>query len=133
MDLIAATPASEIMKNGAYDLMPLRRWGLGRVTLLGDAAHPCTPNLGQGGGMALEDAAVLAKCLTRETHLERALRRYENQRRERTKHIQLRSRLMGEIAQWEGRTIVAGRRMVTRLLPASFFERNLRRVYSYEV
>jgi 2-polyprenyl-6-methoxyphenol hydroxylase-like FAD-dependent oxidoreductase len=133
IDLIAATPDNEIMKNGAYDLVPLRRWGVGRVTLLGDAAHPCTPNLGQGGGMALEDAAVLAKSLARETHLERAFRCYEKQRRQRTKHIQRRSRLMGEIAQWEHRTIVAGRRMVTRLLPARLFEHNLRRVYSYEI
>ena len=133
IDLITATPDTEIMKNGAYDLVPLRRWGIGRVTLLGDAAHPCTPNLGQGGGMALEDAAVLAKSLARYTPLERALRCYENQRRQRTKHIQRRSRLMGDIAQWEGRMIVAGRRMVTRLLPARLFERNLRRVYSYKI
>ena len=49
-----------ILENGAYDLPPLPRWTAGRVTLLGDAAHPCTPNLGQGGGMALEDAMVLA-------------------------------------------------------------------------
>ena len=132
-DLIAATPDNGIMKNGAYDLVPLRRWGKGRVTLLGDAAHPCTPNLGQGGGMALEDAAVLAKCIAQESQIEVALRRYETRRRQRTKHIQQRSRLMGEIAQWEGRMIVAGRRVVTGFLPARFFEHNLRRVYSYEI
>ena len=132
-DLIAATSDHEIMKNGAYDLVPLRRWGAGRVTLLGDAAHPCTPNLGQGGGMALEDAAVLAKCLSRETDLMAALRHYEDLRRHRTRHIQQRSRLMGEIAQWENRIVVAGRRAVTGLLPARWFEYNLRRVYSYEV
>jgi 2-polyprenyl-6-methoxyphenol hydroxylase-like FAD-dependent oxidoreductase len=132
-DLIAATNDNEIMKNGAYDLVPLRRWGKGRVTLLGDAAHPCTPNLGQGGGMALEDAAVLAKCLNGETSLMAALRRYEGRRRQRTRHIQQRSRLMGAIAQWENRIVVAGRRTVTGLLPAKLFEYNLRRVYSYEV
>jgi 2-polyprenyl-6-methoxyphenol hydroxylase-like FAD-dependent oxidoreductase len=132
-DLIAATPENEIMKNGAHDLAPLRRWGKRRVTLLGDAAHPCTPNLGQGGGMALEDAAVLAKCLAREPQIEVALRRYETKRRQRTKHIQLRSRLMGEIGQWEGRIIVAGRRVVTGIMPARLFEHNLRRVYSYEI
>jgi len=132
-DLIAATNDDEIMKNGAYDLVPLRRWGEGLVTLLGDAAHPCTPNLGQGGGMALEDAAVLAKCFARETSPEVALRRYENLRRQRTRHIQQRSRLMGEIAQWENRIFVTGRRVVTGLLPARLFEHNLRRVYSYEI
>lgn len=132
-DLIAATSDDEIMKNGAYDLVPLRGWGKRRVTLLGDAAHPCTPNLGQGGGMALEDAAVLAKCFKSETSPEVALRRYESLRLRRTRHIQQRSRLMGEIAQWENRIVVAGRRVVTGLLPARLFEHNLRRVYSYEV
>jgi 2-polyprenyl-6-methoxyphenol hydroxylase-like FAD-dependent oxidoreductase len=132
-DLIGATNDDQIMKNGAYDLVPLRRWGERRVTLLGDAAHPCTPNLGQGGCMALEDAAVLAKCFALETEPEFALRRYETLRRTRTRHIQQRSRLMGEIAQWENRIVVAGRRVVTGLLPAGLFEHNLRRVYSYEI
>jgi 2-polyprenyl-6-methoxyphenol hydroxylase-like FAD-dependent oxidoreductase len=132
-DLIAATNDDQIMKNGAYDLVPLRRWGEGRVTLLGDAAHPCTPNLGQGGCMALEDAAVLAKCFGQETSPVVALRRYETLRRQRTRHIQQRSRLMGEIGQWENRIFVAGRRVVTGLLPARLFEHNLRRVYSYQI
>jgi 2-polyprenyl-6-methoxyphenol hydroxylase-like FAD-dependent oxidoreductase len=132
-DLIAATNDDEILKNGAYDLVPLRRWGEGLVTLLGDAAHPCTPNLGQGGCMALEDAAVLAKCFDQEIAVEVALRRYETLRRQRTRHIQQRSRLMGEIGQWENRIFVAGRRVVTGLLPARLFEHNLRRVYSYEI
>jgi 2-polyprenyl-6-methoxyphenol hydroxylase-like FAD-dependent oxidoreductase len=133
LNLIAATKDDEVMKNGAYDLVPLRRWGERRVTLLGDAAHPCTPNLGQGGCMALEDAAVLAKCFAQETEPEVALRRYEALRRRRTRHIQERSRRMGEIAQWENRIVVAGRRVVTGLLPARLFEHNLRRVYSYEI
>ena len=120
-----------ILENGAYDLPPLPRWTVRRVTLLGDAAHPCTPNLGQGGCMALEDALVLAKCISGEPSIESALSRYESVRRRRTRHIQQRSRLMGQIGQWQNRAVVAGRRMVTSLLPASPFERNLRRIYSY--
>lgn len=131
-DLIAATPADEILKNPAYDLPPLRRWGSGRVTLLGDAAHPCTPNLGQGGCMALEDALVLAKCFSRAASIEGALRRYESMRRPRTRHIQKRSLLMGTIGQWENRVVVAGRETVTSLLPARLFEHNLRRLYAYQ-
>jgi 2-polyprenyl-6-methoxyphenol hydroxylase-like FAD-dependent oxidoreductase len=132
-ELIAATADEEIRKNGAYDVAPLDRWGKGRVILLGDAAHACTPNLGQGGGMALEDAAVLAKCIANERSAVVALRCYENLRRQRTRHIQQRSRLMGAIGQWENRVFVAGRRVVTGVLPASLFEYNLRRVYSYEI
>jgi 2-polyprenyl-6-methoxyphenol hydroxylase-like FAD-dependent oxidoreductase len=129
--LIAATPEGTILKNGAYDLEPLKRWGCGRIMLLGDAAHPCTPNLGQGGCMALEDALVLAKSLQREASPEVALRRYETIRRNRTRHVQQRSLLMGHIGQWQNRLITGGREVVTSVLPAKIFERNLRRVYSY--
>jgi 2-polyprenyl-6-methoxyphenol hydroxylase-like FAD-dependent oxidoreductase len=132
-DLIEATADDEILKNGAYDNVPLRRWGQGLVTLLGDAAHPCTPNLGQGGCMALEDALVLAKCFTRGICTESALRCYESARYSRTRHIQQRSLMMGHIGQWENRFIVGGRQVVTNLLPARLFEHNLRRVYAYEI
>jgi 2-polyprenyl-6-methoxyphenol hydroxylase-like FAD-dependent oxidoreductase len=121
-----------ILENGAYDLLPLPRWTAGRMTLLGDAAHPCTPNLGQGGCMALEDAAVLANCVSSERSIEAALHRYESLRRRRTRHLQQRSLLMGRIGQWQNRAAVSGRRLVTSLLPAALFEHNLRRVYSYE-
>jgi 2-polyprenyl-6-methoxyphenol hydroxylase-like FAD-dependent oxidoreductase len=129
--LIAGTEEGAILKNGAYDLPPLKRWGHGRVMLLGDAAHPCTPNLGLGGCMALEDALVLAKSFCGEATPELALRRYESLRRRRTRHVQQRSLLMGNIGQWENRLVTAGRQMVTSILPAWIFERNLRRVYSY--
>jgi 2-polyprenyl-6-methoxyphenol hydroxylase-like FAD-dependent oxidoreductase len=131
-DLIDATANDGILKNGARDFAPLRRWGDGMVTLLGDAAHPCTPNLGQGGCMALEDALVLAKCVDREASLQSALRRYESLRFHRTKGIQQRSLLMGHIGQWQNPLLVTGRRVVTRLLSPKLIERNLRRVYSYK-
>jgi 2-polyprenyl-6-methoxyphenol hydroxylase-like FAD-dependent oxidoreductase len=127
----AATENAGILKNGAYDLAPLKRWGQGRVMLLGDSAHPCTPNLGQGGCMALEDALVLAKSFLSEPSVELALRRYETLRRSRTRRVQQRSLWMGNIGQWENRLVAGGREMVTSMLPAGLFERNLRRVYSY--
>ena len=129
--LIAGTEECAILKNGAYDLAPLKRWGRGRVMLLGDAAHPCTPNLGLGGCMALEDALVLAKSFAKEASPELALRRYESLRRRRTRHVQQRSLLMGHIGQWENLLIAAGRQVMTGILPAKIFERNLRKVYSY--
>ncbi len=129
--LISATDEGDILKNGAYDLAPLKRWGHERVMLLGDAAHPCTPNLGLGGCMALEDALVLAKSFCKEATPESALRRYESLRRVRTRHVQLRSLLMGQIGQWENQLVAGGRQLVTSVLPARIFERNLSKVYSY--
>jgi 2-polyprenyl-6-methoxyphenol hydroxylase-like FAD-dependent oxidoreductase len=99
--------------------------------LFGDAAHHCTPNLGLGGCLALEDAVVLAKFLRKESTPELALRRHEKLRRERKRHIQLRSLLIDYIGQRENRLIAGGRRLVTGMLPPQIFERNLRRVYRY--
>lgn len=130
-ELITATADEDMLENGAFDHAPLRHWGQGRVTLLGDAAHPCTPNLGQGGGMAIEDAMVLAGCLSNNRTVESGLRNYELLRRGRTRRIQQRSRLMGRIGQWENQLIVAGRELMTSLLPSTPFEYNLRKVCSW--
>lgn len=71
------------------DRPPLPRWSTGRVTLLGDAAHPMFPFYAQGAAQAIEDAAALAICLTTEPgDPERALERYESVRIERTTRIQ---------------------------------------------
>jgi len=131
-NFIDATDESGILKNRACDFAPLRRWGRGMVTLLGDAAHSCTPNLGQGGCMALEDALVLAKCVNREPCLRTALREYESLRYQRTRRIQRRSRLIGRIGQWQNPLFVTGRHFVTSLLSPRLIEHNLRRVYAYE-
>ena len=131
-NFIDATDESDILKNRACDFAPLRQWGRGMVTLLGDAAHSCTPNLGQGGCMALEDALVLAKCVNREPCLRTALREYESLRYQRTRRIQKRSRLIGRIGQWQNPLFVTGRHVVTSLLSPRLIEHNLRRVYAYE-
>ena len=83
-EIIEATPESAILQNDVFDRRPLRWWGHGRVTLLGDAAHAATPNLGQGACMALEDAVMFAYCLNNVRPAESALREYERQRIPRT-------------------------------------------------
>jgi 2-polyprenyl-6-methoxyphenol hydroxylase-like FAD-dependent oxidoreductase len=61
--IIAETPAADILHHDIYDIVPLTTWANGRVVLLGDAAHAMTPNLGQGACQAIEDAYALARCL----------------------------------------------------------------------
>ncbi len=63
LDLIRAVPDDALFKWGLYDRAPLEVWASGRVAILGDAAHPMTPFLGQGASMAVEDAVVLARSL----------------------------------------------------------------------
>ena len=76
----------ESLITGIYFRDPLKAWGSDRVVLLGDAAHPAPPSAGQGAGMALEDAVMLAACLRRAgTGNERAaLREYAFRRQART-------------------------------------------------
>jgi salicylate hydroxylase len=66
---------------------PMKRWSVGRVTLLGDACHPTLPFLAQGAGMAMEDGLVLARCLEAFADVETALQRYEQARIERTSRV----------------------------------------------
>jgi 2-polyprenyl-6-methoxyphenol hydroxylase-like FAD-dependent oxidoreductase len=97
-DLFEATPADTVIRNDIVDFAPLDRWSEGRVTLLGDAAHAMTPNLGQGACQAIEDAVVLAASL--EAHgLEEGPRVYEAKRRPRANALVHRSRRFGAMAQ----------------------------------
>jgi 2-polyprenyl-6-methoxyphenol hydroxylase-like FAD-dependent oxidoreductase len=97
--VIEATDEAVISKTDVYDRKPLASWGRGHVTLLGDAAHPMTPNLGQGAAQALEDAVVLANRLRATSDAEAALRAYEAKRIPRTAEIVRRSWQLGRIAQ----------------------------------
>ncbi|MGW6871811.1 FAD-dependent monooxygenase [Streptomyces xanthophaeus] len=98
---IDVTPPESILAVPSRDRVFLERWGRGPVTLLGDAAHPMLTSLGQGSGMALEDAAVLARVLGGATDVPRALRRYEDERRERTRGMVAASRSISEFEQSE--------------------------------
>src|SRR5207248_5824333 len=92
---------SAIFRNDILDRPPIRTWGTGRATLLGDAAHPTTPNLGQGACQALEDAVVLADSVRRSGLGASGLREYEERRRARTAFITRRSWSGGKCLQWQ--------------------------------
>ena len=80
------------------DREPVARWSYGRVTLLGDAAHPMMQYLAQGACMALEDAVTLGEALGAESgDFERAFARYERARVTRTARVVLMTREMGRI------------------------------------
>lgn len=79
-----------IFRWALYDREPLEQWGIGTTTLLGDACHPMLPFMAQGSCQAIEDAVVLARCLseTNTKDVASALRRYENARQGRTAQVQ---------------------------------------------
>ncbi len=79
-----------IFRWALYDREPLEQWGIGTTTLLGDACHPMLPFMAQGSCQAIEDAIVLARCLSdaNTSDTASALRRYETARQGRTAQVQ---------------------------------------------
>jgi 2-polyprenyl-6-methoxyphenol hydroxylase-like FAD-dependent oxidoreductase len=78
--ILSATDPAAISRADMYDRPPAKRWGAGRVTSIGDAAHAMTNALGQGANQAIEDALVLARCLTEADDPGAGLRGYEAER-----------------------------------------------------
>jgi 2-polyprenyl-6-methoxyphenol hydroxylase-like FAD-dependent oxidoreductase len=101
-----------------YGRPPLTRWGRGRVTLLGDAAHPMLPHTGQGAAQAMEDAVALALALQRDAEPQRALRRYEEVRAARTARFVNAGARIAAITTSRSRMVSALRNAVVRLTPA---------------
>ena len=100
--LIDELDRDSLFKWALYDREPLPRWGNERVTLLGDACHPSLPFMAQGAAMAIEDAAVLAACLSTGDEVVGSLQRYEALRRERTAFVQRGSRRNARIFHLSG-------------------------------
>ena len=97
--VLAATPPETVHRTDIYELAaPLRTFRRGRTVLLGDAAHAMTPNLGQGAGQAIEDAATLVRLLET-VPVEEALEAYDRLRRARTAPLAARARWLGRLLQ----------------------------------
>ncbi len=103
------------------------------MTLLGDAAHPMTPNLGQGACQAIEDAVVLAECVRQGNgDVTAALRLYEERRKARTAGVVRRSRLLGRAGQLENPLLCTLRNAVARAMPLRLQLRGLDPILGYE-
>jgi salicylate hydroxylase len=99
--LIDRIPEGALYKWPLFDRDPISQWTFGRVTLLGDAAHPMLPFLGIGASMALEDGVVLGRAVAEAASLEEGLVRYEQARADRAAEVILTSRRQGELIQGE--------------------------------
>lgn len=129
---VEVTEETNILRTDLYDRDPVRGWGTGRVTLLGDAAHPMTPSLGQGACQAIEDAAGLADALAGTNSVSDVLRLYERRRGGRTAAIVRRSRRMGRIMQSESPVICGLRDTLAAAVPAKMRLRALDPVVGYK-
>lgn len=113
-----------VLIHTAIEEIRRERWFKGRVALLGDAAHAMTPNMGQGAGMAIEDAYVLARALQQQP-IPQALQTYQEQRYNRVRQIQNASRQIGQVGQWASPLAVSLRNNLLRLAPKGSGARQL--------
>lgn len=132
-ELLTLTTDEQVIWGDIIDLKPLPRFNFGRVLLLGDAAHATTPNMGQGAGQAVEDAAVLASCLAQANGIESAFQAFDYQRRPRTTRIVNQSWQLGKVAQLEQPWLVSLRNAVMRRVPASVNNRQMAFLYETDI
>jgi 2-polyprenyl-6-methoxyphenol hydroxylase-like FAD-dependent oxidoreductase len=133
--LLASVPAGQVLRLDVAELAaPLPAFHRGRIALLGDAAHPMTPNLGQGACQALEDAAVLTR-LVADRDVKAALAAYSAARLPRTTSITRWSRRAATMTTWTSPPATAFRDTLTWLLgklaPAAPL-RSLARIYDWQ-
>lgn len=117
--VIEATDVGQILQTDLSDRDPLLHWVVGRVALLGDAAHPMTPDLGQGGAQAIEDGVALGDVLRPDGDPIAALREYEIRRMPIAYDILRRARRHYRIAQLENPLACAVRNQTVRILPST--------------
>jgi 2-polyprenyl-6-methoxyphenol hydroxylase-like FAD-dependent oxidoreductase len=95
--VLAATDPADVLRNDLYDRDQARQWSRGPVVVVGDAAHPMRPHLGQGGCQGLEDAAVLARFVDGDDDLAAAFARFAAFRRPRVGPLVRESKLIGQV------------------------------------
>ncbi len=119
--LIEATEESQIIQADIFDRKPIQCWHSGNVLLLGDAAHPMTPNMGQGGCQAIEDAMVLAQAIKDHApNMNLAIQTYEHERVKRANWFVTRSFRIGQMGQLENKLLRWMRDLSTQLTPFEF-------------
>jgi 2-polyprenyl-6-methoxyphenol hydroxylase-like FAD-dependent oxidoreductase len=130
-DLINNT--EHILKNSLIDRKPHRGWTKGNSTLLGDAAHPTTPNLGQGGCIAMEGAYILAKSIQKYGLTKQAFTRYEELQFPRSETVVNKSLELGKIGQITNPILIFFRNLAFKIMPSKLAMKIIDKYFSYRV
>ncbi|TWU30447.1 FAD-dependent monooxygenase [Bythopirellula polymerisocia] len=135
LDLIDTTSDDTILKTPIYDRLPIKSWYRERILLLGDAAHPMTPNLGQGGCQAIEDAVVLGYLFgaCRDGRLtESSLGScYESLRKPRVDRIVKQSYRVGMLGNLNNPLLTRIRNLAMILTPETLHQRSMRELLTF--
>lgn len=125
-DLIANTNIDAILRNDIIDLKPIKKWHTNRVCLLGDAGHATTPNMGQGGAQAIEDAYFLSKIIATNT-TDSPFKEFQKVRYKKVNSIVNQSWITGKVAHLGFGSKI--RNMVFKNLPKSLIDKKMHFVY----
>jgi 2-polyprenyl-6-methoxyphenol hydroxylase-like FAD-dependent oxidoreductase len=128
-EIIRASSISDVIRTDLFDFPPIPRWCEGRAVVIGDAAHAMTPNLGQGGAQAIEDALVLAEELIRTDSIAQALGRFERSRMPRVKWVANTAWRLGRLAHVQNPLARRLRDLALRWTPERVNRKQLDRLY----
>ncbi|MHC5932939.1 FAD-dependent monooxygenase [Nostoc sp.] len=134
--ILKVLESGSIYRDDIFDRQPLgNSWGKGRVTLIGDAAHPVQPNLGQGGCMSIEDAFELVKLLTKGASSDQVvllLRQFESSRSKRVTRVFTTSRQVGQLGQTNSAMGCLIRNWIYKLTPTWLADLQFRWLFDYQ-
>lgn len=125
--IIGQTPIDQILRNDIIDLKPMPNWYYQNICLVGDAAHATTPNMGQGGAQAIEDAYHLAQTMESQQSVEAAFELFQKNRQAKVNSIVNRSWMVGKMAHWS--YFQGLRNMLMRSLPSKTMDKQLAKIY----
>ncbi|MBV6879718.1 FAD-dependent monooxygenase [Epilithonimonas ginsengisoli] len=131
LEMISKTSKENIILNDIIDLKPMEKWSTENLCLIGDSAHATTPNMGQGGCQAVEDAYIIGKLLETEKDWNKVFHQFENIRRLKVNHIVKTSWTLGKVAQWENFTGL--RNFVFRNMPESVNQEQMEKILKLEL
>ena len=129
IELINETEEDQIIRNDINDLKPLENWHKDGICLIGDAGHATTPNMGQGGAQAIEDAYYLSDLIEKQSE-NNIFELFQKKREEKVNLIVKRSWTTGKMAHWKyGKGF---RNFLLKNLPKKILEKKMVEMYQIE-
>jgi 2-polyprenyl-6-methoxyphenol hydroxylase-like FAD-dependent oxidoreductase len=123
--LLDSTDAADVLRNDLYDRAESRQWSRGPIVLVGDAAHPMRPHLGQGGCQGLEDAAILAHLVALSDTASEAFARFVTVRTARVRPLARESKLIGQLVNVRPAFLGAFAMHASKVVPEAVLTRHL--------
>lgn len=127
--IITATPKNTILKNDINDLKTLDNWSEGNICLIGDAGHATTPNMGQGGAQAIEDAYYLSNLIEKKPN-QNVFKLFQQKRQTKVNSIVKQSWTTGKMAHWKYGTGL--RNFLLKNIPKKIMEKKMIEMYHIE-